>query len=231
MKFPLTSPWVLGGAPTTSLELLPNWVETKVTQPPDEIAFDLRTQGLDLSPQEPPSNSFFTRTQSCIAVVPSLASVCGRVVEEIHLLRAPPEYDVSHSEPRWRRRIFVSVPERLDSIGAVRFAESIVHEAMHLNLTNLEAQRPLVDEFARLMPSPWRADPRSFQGVLHGLYVFRCLHTYFGLLYPTTAGEVALHVSKRIKTIKEEIHELDLVQLCEGLTQEGARRDRQWYNS
>jgi hypothetical protein len=231
MKFPLSSPWVLGGAPTTSLDLLRNWIETKVTQTPDEIAFDLGTQGLEVSSQQRPPNSFFTETQSCIAVVPTLADVCERVVEEIHLLRAPPEYDVSHSEPRWRRRIFVSVPERLDYIGAVRCAESIVHEAMHLNLTNLEAKRPLVDDFERLMPSPWRAEPRSFQGVLHALYVFRCLHTYFGLLYPTTTGEVATHVCKRIKTIAEEISELDLAQLCEGLTHEGACRARQWYNS
>jgi hypothetical protein len=191
----------------------------------------MRTSGLEVSSQERPPNSFFTKTQSCIAVVPTLVSVCALVIGEMHLLRAPPEYDISHSEPRWRRRIFVSVPERLDFIGAVRFAESIVHEAMHLNLTNLEAERPLVLEFDRLMPSPWRDEPRSFQGVLHGLYVFRCLHTYFALLYPTTSGEVATHVCKRIKTIAEEISELDLAQLCDGLTQEGASRARQWYAS
>ena len=88
---------------------------------------------------------------------------------------------------------------------------------MHLNLPNLEAERPLVDEFERLMPSPWRGEPRSFQGVLHGIYVFRCLHTYFGFLFPATSAEVATHVSKRIKTIAEDISELDLVLVCPGV--------------
>jgi hypothetical protein len=231
MKLPPKSPWFLGGIAAGLPDLSPDWIKTKVSQPPNEIVCDLLTQGLKVSSKGRPPNSFLTRTQSCIAVLPDLASVCARVVKQVHLLHAPSGYDISHSEPRWPHRIFVSVPERLDDIGAVRFAESIVHEAMHLNLTNLEVELPLVDEFEKLMPSPWRAEPRSFQDVLHGLYVFRCLHTFFRVLYPTTSGEVATHISKRIKMIAEEIVELNLTQLCEGLTQEGACRARQWHKS
>jgi hypothetical protein len=46
MKFPLTSPWVLSDAPARSLSLLPNWIETKIAQPPDEIAFDNANIGI-----------------------------------------------------------------------------------------------------------------------------------------------------------------------------------------
>jgi HEXXH motif-containing protein len=163
---------------------------------------------------------------------PSLAATSAQVVGDIHLLRAARGYDVSHSEPRWRRRIFVSVPERVDDIGALRLAESVVHEAMHLHLTNHEIAEPLVMEFRRRMKSPWRAEPRSYQGVLHGLFVFSCLETYYRGIASTVEKEegIARHRQGRVDEIQAEVASLDLAQLRGGLTFRGAALARQWHN-
>jgi HEXXH motif-containing protein len=159
-----------------------------------------------------------------------LAATCAQVVGDIHLLRAAPGYDVSHSEPRWRRRIFVSVPERADDLGALRLAESVVHEAMHLHLTNHEIAEPLVTEFRRRMRSPWRVEQRSYRGVLHGLFVFSCLENYFRAIPIGNEEGIARHRQGRVDEIRAEIARLDLAQLCGGLTSTGAALARQWYN-
>jgi HEXXH motif-containing protein len=167
-----------------------------------------------------------------IGLEPSLAATIVRVVDDIHLLRAASAYDVSHSEPRWRRRIFVSVPERSDELGELRLAESVVHEAMHLHLTNSEAAEPLVTEFRRTMKSPWRAEPRSYQGVLHGLFVFTCLETYFCGISSIIGnrGAAALHLKKRLDEIRGEVAGLNIRELSGGLTSAGVDLAWKWYN-
>ena len=171
------------------------------------------------------------QTAQWIGMEPSLAAISAEVVDDIHLLRASSGYDVSHSEPRWRRRIFVSVPERHDDVGALRLAESIVHEAMHLHLTNTEMVQLLVVEFHRRIKSPWRAELRSYQGVLHGLFVFTCLEVYFRRLAQKTVhpDAVARHCKKRVDEIRAEIESLDISRLCEGLTPLGAILAQQWH--
>lgn len=48
-------------------------------------------------------------------------------------------YDVSHSTPVLPLSIFVSVPGADERHAELRLAESIIHEAMHLQLTFIES--------------------------------------------------------------------------------------------
>jgi HEXXH motif-containing protein len=167
-----------------------------------------------------------------IGLESSLAVTCAEVVGSIHLLAAASGYDISHSEPRWRQRIFVSVPERSDELGGLRLAESVVHEAMHLHLTNHEMAEPLVAEFGQRMKSPWRPEPRSYEGVLHGLFVFTCLASYFHRITSIRDHQevLARHSKKRFNDIQSEIRNLDISQLCQGLTLRGAALARNWHD-
>lgn len=102
---------------------------------------------------------------------------------------------------------------------------------MHLHLTNYEEVRPLVREFSALMKSPWRAEPRSFQGVLHGLFVFTCLAVYFRPIAELPALEVAgrKYIARRLREIGTEISGLEVAVLVAGLTTRGGALANQWW--
>lgn len=152
-----------------------------------------------------------------------LAAVVHAAVEHIHLLQAEAGYDVSHSEPQWRSSIFVSLPESQDEIGELRLAESIVHEAMHLQLTNREQHIDLVAGCDGAMRSPWRDGPRTYRGVLHGLYVFSCISYFFRalILQDIVAAAGRVHVTRRLSDIAQELRSIDVAELGGGLTSVG----------
>jgi len=229
----VAAPWRLDGSEARARIAHPyTWISTRVSPPPPEIATELSGRGLEAWHRTEAPTSLLRRAALWIGLEPSLAAISAQVVGDIHLLCAAPGYDVSHSEPRWRRRIFVSVPERSDDLGALRLAESVMHEAMHLHLTNHEIAVPLVTEFRRCMKSPWRAEPRSYQGVLHGLFVFTCLETYFRGIASMIGDDegTARHRQSRLDEIRTEVASLDLAQLCSGLTFAGAALARQWHH-
>lgn len=195
---------------------------------PPSIAPTLGAAGLILA--EPPALSapLLQAALSWIARVPDLASIVEATVLEIHFLEAEAGYDISHSEPQWRTRIFVSIPDCDGAAGALRLAESIVHEAMHLHLTNLEERIPLVANLYDRVASPWRIEPRPYQGVLHGLFVFRSIASFFEALIEKgalTSSELR-HVAKRTAQIADELGSIDLDGLCEGLTEPGRKLAR-----
>jgi HEXXH motif-containing protein len=150
-------------------------------------------------------------------------------VNELHLLRADPGYDVSHSQPRWRSRVFVSIPDRSDDIGALRFAEGLVHEAMHLNLTLFEAHHPIITDQKGMMTSPWHAEQRPYLGVAHGLFVFTCLRAYFDELHGQKLRTVYEHTQTRITQIRSEVASISLVELSRGLTPLGRSLAASWH--
>ncbi len=152
-----------------------------------------------------------------------LEAAVRAAVGEIVLLRAGSAFDITHSEPRWPQTIFVSVPGRPSQVSALRAAENIVHEAMHLQLTTLEQAHPLVADKQAQMASPWRKEPRDLQGVLHGLYVFRCITAFFATpsLSRVLNPEGAAHVERRQAQIAEELSHLDCNQLANGMTPKG----------
>jgi len=76
--------------------------------------------------------------------------------------------------------------------------------------------------------SRWRAEPRPFRGVAHGLFVFTCLSAYFESIADLVGAAGRAHVLKRIQEIREEIETIRLEDLTEGLTPTGTTLARRW---
>jgi HEXXH motif-containing protein len=138
-----------------------------------------------------------------LAQIPSLAESTGILVRTLHVLRADTGYDVSHSDPTIPFTIFVSVPSPGEKDSVIRVAESILHEAMHLQLTLVEAVVPLVAAEGEGF-SPWQRRARPIRGLLHGLYVFSVIARfmdYIAGLRPELNGKAF----QRRAEIEEEV--------------------------
>lgn len=160
---------------------------------------------------------------SLIALVPSLYVTVAAYLRILHVLKAPrSDFDVSHSDPEVPFSIFVSIPSG-DREGNLRLAESIIHECMHLQLTMIEAELPLVNDRNALFFSPWQQTARPLTGVLHGLYVFSVLEAYFKALDQSRSltPEERTFVTKRRGEIAEEIGQVAQLATLEGLTTDG----------
>lgn len=151
---------------------------------------------------------------------PTLQTTIAALVRVCHVLKADNDYDVSHSDPQVPFSIFISVPRRHRANDALRVIESIVHEAMHLQLTLIESELPLVDRSVSTHFSPWKGTYRSPQGVLHALYVFRVIDKYFERLQTHSILSVtdASYLSDRRKTISKQVDEIRTFGECPALT-------------
>lgn len=219
-----TPPWrERAEVPTSSVTGFSADLLERVAPIPPALTSELAARGLVGIEASPASLRLLGNAFSWIAQVRELATILHAIVNDIHLLSAEPGYDVSHSEPRWRNSIFVSIPDRGDEIGALRLAESVVHEAMHLQLTNREQLQQLVALDSGLTRSPWRDEARPYQGVLHGLYVFSCLAAFFrNLLSERALGEAGRrHAAKRAREISQDVESIDFEALAAGLTDAG----------
>lgn len=204
------------------------WLWSRVALPPPGVRCHVEHQGLACITDPSNDQIVFGMAESLIELVPGVASVVRGWVGQIHLLRAEPEYDTSHSEPIWRTRIFVSVPERSDQVGGLRLAESVIHEALHLQLTGYEAIEPIVADRKSTMASPWRSEERPIQGVFHGLYVFSCLSTFFIRIGGFLEESSRSHVCARLRDIREEIGAINLDELASCLTPNGKHLASRW---
>ena len=141
---------------------------------------------------------------------PTLQTTIAALVRVCHVLKADDDYDVSHSDPQVPFSIFISVPRRRRPNDALRVIESIVHEAMHLQLTLIESELPLVDRSVATHFSPWKGTCRSPQGVLHALYVFRVIDKYFERLQTHSMLSVAdvSYITGRREEISQQIDEI-----------------------
>jgi HEXXH motif-containing protein len=155
-----------------------------------------------------------------IANVHGLREAIGAVVKSIHLLVAEPEYDISYSSPAIPFSIFVSVPRADERNAVVRLAEAIIHEAMHLQLTLIEAIVPLISGSPTTAFSPWKHEDRPIQGVLHGLYVFGVIFQALGSLGQSVPA-VEPYSAVRQRQILTEVDSVEDVR--EGLTSHGAQ--------
>jgi HEXXH motif-containing protein len=153
--------------------------------------------------------------------VPTLAMTIAYLVKSLHIIRsANDDCDVSFSEPHIPFSIFISVPSRRVPHDALRVAEGIVHEAMHLQLTLVERIVKLVNPSREQYYSPWRGEFRTAQGILHGLYVFRVVYEFLGNVWSLQDTE-ASYISKRRDQIAKQIAGLHSFQDCSDLTREG----------
>ncbi|WP_372786004.1 HEXXH motif-containing putative peptide modification protein [Phenylobacterium sp.] len=229
----LDEPWRLPGL-EISVAVAPLnavWLWPLVVAAPPDVAAHVRAGGLQLADIRLTDNGLFAKAAKAIAWAPSLAAIVATRVAAVHLLQAEPGYDVSHSEPHWRDRIFVSVPDRHDEVGALRLAEGIIHEALHLHLTELDAITPLVSDQTGMLPSPWRPEPRSFGGVLHGAFVFVGLKAYFDAVTAPSDSSLHHHLERRRAEIAEELGEIDVGALAAGLTDPGADLVRRMFET
>lgn len=153
--------------------------------------------------------------------VPTLATTVATLVKSLHLIRpANDEFDVSFSEPHIPFSIFVSVPSRRVPHDALRVAEGIVHEAMHLQLTLVERVVKLINPSRVQYYSPWRGEFRTARGLLHGLYVFRVVYEFLGNLLSVQNADAA-YINDRRDQIAKQIAEVRSFQNCLDLTEEG----------
>ena len=227
MNFSASEPWVLPIASEQQVihEQGNDWLFDRMCGPSPDIRTELAARGFVFRdrPQRRILRELLRDAGGLMAITPRLKIAVESSVGKIILLGAPPAFDISHSEPRWPHTIFISVPGRPSEVSALRAAENIIHEAMHLQLTILERAGPLIADRAATMASPWRKEPRNFQGVMHGFYVFRCIAAFFSAL--SVSGHLNTegidHVRKRREQITEELSRLDYDQLAQGMTPVG----------
>jgi HEXXH motif-containing protein len=199
-----------------------DWLFDRVRAPSADVRRELVARGFVFRdhPRRGLLLNVLRDAEDLLSIAPRLELSVRAGVDEIVLLKARPDFDISHSEPRWPQTVFVSVPSRADQVNALRAAENIVHEAMHLQLTLLENADPLVDNERSKMTSPWRGEPRHLRGVLHGFYVFTCIAAFFDNLGASgvLTAEGTHHVGRRQTQIAEELSQVDREQLASGLT-------------
>jgi HEXXH motif-containing protein len=135
-----------------------------------------------------------------------LAEALDALVHAVHLLEPQgPGYDTSHSDPELPCSVFVSVPFD-QPYAAIRLAESLVHEAMHLQLTMLERHERLVRDASAKAWSPWQHTMRPALGLLHGLFVFRTIDVWLDRVqHSAHENEVRRYAGRRRRKIAREI--------------------------
>jgi len=159
--------------------------------------------------------------------LPTLHRTVAKLVRVCHLIKPEDDnYDVSYSDPQVPFSIFVSVPQSRRTNDALRVAESIVHEAMHLQLTLIEQATPLVHSSSdERYFSPWKGAYRSPQGVLHALYVFRVIAQYLERLLELPGWPLSSidHMRHRHREIALQVHEIATFKGNPALTALGSR--------
>ena len=87
-----------------------------------------------------------------------------------------------------------------------RLAESLVHEALHLQLSLVESVEKLVTDVPDEKPvvSPWKGDGRTVRGLLHAVYVFGNLR-YFWQSMLSNAPDSSSFAVSRVETITAEL--------------------------
>ena len=181
------------------------------------------------TPDEVASSTVLRCLQDAIIVlaqVPTLRATVATLVRTCHVLKPDNDAcDASHSDPLVPFSAFVSVPQSRGQTDALRVAESLVHEAMHLQLTLIERLLPLVEKSDQTYFSPWKGTQRSPRGVLHALYVFRAIDSFFGRLLALPGWSVACvdHMRGRRCEIAEQILEVRAFKDHPALTEVGIR--------
>lgn len=226
--FPLAAPWNLVWLTEREPTRQRSIIESKRV-PPDFALRSLAARGLASRRRNARDDIALADAEGLIASVPDLHKIVRERVRGLAMIASPgPDYDTSHSEPAWPGWIFVSIPEG-GPRSALRLAEGVIHEAMHLNLTALE------HHFLLTLPnyevySPWKQETRAASGVLHGFYVFVCLAAYFQKVWEAQsfASDAA---RSRIEAILGEIEAIERERLEAALSEPGLRFCQSLYDA
>ena len=156
-----------------SLELLPQ--ELTVSYSASQIDF---YNAAELTTQ--PVLACLADAIELIKLGPGLRESVFTLIRSLHLLKLNDDtYDVSFSEPQVPFSVFVSVPQNRIKADSLRVAEALIHEAMHLQLSLIEKVVPLISSHEQKFYSPWKHEYRNSTGILHALYVFRVIESFY----------------------------------------------------
>ncbi|MBG6118407.1 hypothetical protein IWY39_002211 [Sphingobium sp. JAI105] len=238
-------------APTASTELLAHegrygswaWLtegaaEGRYTSPASHLKrarFELLPQegrrryeaiGLAISPHLPRADEIALVDEAIEQLLPApgLIDAVDALVRSIHKLDSEgPGYDVSHSDPELPFSIFLTLPVG-ETDAALRVAEALLHETMHLQLTLMERLRPLVADPAATTHSPWQGKARPLQGLIHGLFVFRAIDEWLATLQTADpALDDHPYADRRRLEIADEIASIENFTASSALTPRGQR--------
>jgi len=200
------------------------WIEAL----PPEVALRYHKAGITFySPEETLNTPVLTCLDDALSIinrVPSLMRAVAALVRSFHVIKPKDlNNDVSFSEPEVPFSIFVSAPESRIKNDALRVAEAIVHEAMHLQLTLIERIVPLTLPISTKYYSPWRREYRKAQGIVHALYVFRVIARVLELVRSARGcpADWREHLQKRCTDIGTQFCEIQPFQRCLELTPTG----------
>lgn len=152
-----------------------------------------------------------------ISATPGLYVSTELLAKNIVLLKPRDSFsDTSYSSPQIPFTIFISIPrDRVENI-ALRVAESIIHECMHLQLTLLEERIPLIISDAERHFSPWKGEFRNSSGILHALYVFSVILQWIKS-FPLHDSD-ANYIKCRIRQILSEVPQIEKIRYSSDLT-------------
>lgn len=217
----------------TRLSAFPGAEEIRSTICVESLSTDLTRQyyeaGINFyTPDEIKETNVLSCLEDAISIlnrVPTLMPTVVTLVQALHLIKPEDDdYDVSFSEPHIPFSVFVSISKRRVTTDALRVAEALVHEAMHLQLTLVELIVPLVNSTKGSYFSPWRGEYRTAQGVLHALYVFRVIDQFLEQLTvnKSLTGDITEYIQGRRNEISEQICKIRSFQYFSELTSAGA---------
>lgn len=154
----------------------------------------------------------------------SIIDTIKALVRNIHLLKlVDNEYDVSYSLPNIPFSIFLSIPSQRINNDSLRVAEAILHETMHLQLTLIEEEMPLVNQSNQKYFSPWKNEYRNARGIIHALYVFRTIREFIKKILMTDINQSNLKfLIKRKEEIESQLISLSDFDKSEALTKQGS---------
>lgn len=149
----------------------------------------------------------------------SVAIYVDILVKSIHLLKTQNEYnDISFSDPNLPYTIFINLPNIHLKNWLERAVENVIHEAMHLQLSLLERKYNFYALTDSKIYSPWKHEPRNNKGILHAIYVFSHLKSFWEKVYIANQTIFAKH---RIDDIQEQLNLLNFDQLSDFYTKAG----------
>lgn len=151
----------------------------------------------------------------------TVAGLC----RSLHVLVASGrDFDVSYSDPTLPLSVFVSCPLPAERNRVERLAENIVHESLHLQLSLVERVQPLVidDPDEKPVFSPWKDEWRSVRGLVHAVYVFGNLRSFWKGI-TSKRPESSSFAQARIQTINAEMADAAHLASNKSLTAAGRR--------
>lgn len=179
--------------------------------------------------RSPAEVALFGQALRLLDFAPGLLDALTALVRSIHVIAsAGPGYDASHSDPNLPHSIFVSVAAS-EPHAALRLAEAILHEGMHLQLTLLEGHVALVSGSDDRAWSPWQRTIRPALGLLHGLFVFRTIYDWLATVERDSADADNRSYGKRRRAeIKADMDQVAKLPASPALTAFGRGLAIRW---